>query len=147
LGLLQSFESPRQSFEIDGADAAEKFMLRNQRSMAEADQVWHAVEMHDGKWALTTRQGPEAMLVALGAGTDVDGPDPGELDDRAIAEVLAAFPRQQFKRQFTALLVAHCERKPNSQHGTWLEGLCRRHAAGWKEDTVESDIAAAPFAQ
>ena len=145
LGLLQSFESPKGSFENDGADAAERFMLQNQRSAAEADQVWHAIELHDGRWALTARQSPEAMLVALGAGTDVDGPDAAELDDRQIAEVLAAFPRQQFKSQFTTLVIAHCKRKPNSQHGTWLEGVCRRHAAGWREDSVEGDISNAPF--
>ncbi|MGH8232471.1 MAG: HD domain-containing protein [Steroidobacteraceae bacterium] len=144
LGLLPAFESPKKSFEIDGADRAEKFMLDRQQSAAAADQVWHAVEMHDGKWALTARQGPEAMLVALGAGTDVDGPDPGQLEQRQIAEVLAAFPRLQFKRRFTELLIEHCGRKPTSQRGTWLEGVCRRHAAG-ADDTVEQDIANAAF--
>ena len=142
LGLLQPFESARESFEIDGADAAEKFTRSHHRSAAEADQVWHAVELHDGKWALTARQGPEAKLVSLGAAADVYGPDPGEIEDRHIAEVLAAFPRQQFKRQFTSLLIAHCERKPNSQRATWLEGLCRAHASGVAADSVEQRIAA-----
>jgi hypothetical protein len=145
LGLLPGFESARESFEIDGADAAEKFMLGHHRSAGEADQVWHAVELHDGKWALTVRQGPEAMLVSLGAGADVDGPDPGELEDRQIAEVLAAFPRLQFKQRFTSLLIAHCERKPESQRATWLEGLCRSHAPGVHADSVEQRIAAANF--
>jgi HD domain len=147
LGLLQPFESAHGSFEIDGADAAEKFMLGQQRPPAEGDEVWHAVEMHDGKWALTARQGPEAMLVALGAGADVYGPDPGDFDSRQMAEVLAVFPRRQFKQRFTALLIAHCERKPNSQHGTWLEGVCRRHSAAVEEDAVEQKIAAAQFAE
>ncbi len=88
------------------------------------------------------------MLVALGAGTDVDGADPGELDARALDEVVAAFPRLRFKAQFTALLVAHCERKPTSQHGTWLEGLCRAHAPHPDpDDAVERHIAAAAFAE
>jgi hypothetical protein len=147
LGLLPPFETPTKSFEIDGADRAEKFMLESQQSRVAADAVWHAVEMHDGKWALTARQGPEAMLVALGAGTDVDGPDPGQLEQRQLAEVLMAFPRLQFKRRFTALLVEHCQRKPNSQRGTWLEGVCRRHAAGALDDTVEQDIANAAFSE
>jgi hypothetical protein len=147
LGLLQPYESAHGSFEIDGADAAEKFMLQRQRSAAEADRVWHAVEMHDGKWALTARQGPEAMLVALGAGTDVDGADPEELEARQVAEVVAAFPRRQFKQRFTSLLISHCERKPNSQHGTWLEGVCRLHATGVDADSVEQRIAAADFAE
>jgi len=147
LGLLPAFESARGSFEIDGADAAEKFVLEHHRSAAAGDKVWHAVEMHDGKWALTARQGPEAMLIALGAGTDVYGPDQAELDARQIAEVLTAFPRQQFKQRFTALLVAHCERKPNSQHETWLEGVCRQHNPGLEQDSVEQHIAAADFAE
>ena len=104
--------------------------------------------MHDGPWALTRRQGPEAMLVALGAGTDVDGPGPGELQAGEMQEVLAAFPRLQFKREFTALLIGHCERKPDSQQGTWLEGLCRAHAHGAKApQTVEAAIAAAPYSE
>jgi len=147
LGLLPPYESAHGSFEIDGADAAEKFMLQRQRSAAEADRVWHAVEMHDGKWALTARQGPEAMLVALGAGTDVDGADPEELEARQVTEVVAAFPRRQFKQRFTSLLIAHCERKPNSQHGTWLEGVCRLHGSGVDADSVEQRIAAANFAE
>jgi len=145
LGLLQPFESPLGSFEIDGADAAEKFMLTRHESAAQSDQVWHAVEMHDGKWALTARQGPEAMLVSLGAGADVYGADPGELEVRQIADVLAAFPRLQFKQRFTSLLIAHCERKPNSQRGSWLEGVCRKHAPAVEADTVEERIAAADF--
>jgi HD domain len=147
LGLLPAFESAHGSFEIDGADAAENFMLAHHRSAAEGDKVWHAVEMHDGKWALTARQGPEAMLVALGAGTDVYGPDQAELDARQIAEVLTAFPRQQFKQRFTSLLIAHCARKPNSQHETWLEGVCRKQNPGSEEDSVEQRIAAADFAE
>jgi hypothetical protein len=88
------------------------------------------------------------MLVALGAGTDVDGPDPGDLDPRALEEVVAAFPRLKFKQQFTALLVAHCERKPASQHGTWLESLCREHVPhATPDNAVEQEIATAAFAE
>jgi hypothetical protein len=148
LGLLPTFESSAGSFELDGAEAAERWVRAQHGSPAEADRVWHAVLMHDGAFALTRRQGPEAMLVALGAGTDVYGPDPGELDAPLMAEVLEALPRQKFKTQFTALLVAHCERKPASQRATWLEGLCRAHAAHpAPDDAVAQHIAAAAFAE
>jgi hypothetical protein len=148
LGLLPAFESAAGSFETDGANVAEHWVLQNRGTVSQADLVWHAVQMHDGAWALTRRQGPEAMLVALGAGTDVDGADPGELEAGAEAEVLAAFPRLQFKREFTALIAAHCERKPNSQRATWLEGSCRRHAQSpLPDDAVEKRIAAAAFSE
>ena len=104
LGLLPPFESPHASFETDGADAAERWLRGNGASAADTDLVWHEIQMHDGPWALTRRAGAEAQLVALGAGIDVDGPDPDELGQREIAEVVAAFPRLAFKREFTALL-------------------------------------------
>jgi hypothetical protein len=148
LGLLPEFESPKGSFEVDGANAAERWVRDSQGSAQEADVVWHAVEMHDGAFALTRRQGPEAMLVSSGAAIDVYGPDPGDLEERQIAEVVAAFPRLGFKRRFTALLIDHCGRKPDSQRATWLEGLCRAHATHpLPDEAVERHIAAASFGE
>jgi hypothetical protein len=147
LGLLPAFASEHGSFEIDGANAAERFGKSLGLSERSADVIWHSVEMHDGKWALTSRQGPEAMLVAAGAAADVDGPDPSIIDVRQAAEAVDAFPRLQFKARFTALLVDHCKRKPLSQRSTWLEGLCRRTAPAAWTDSVEDEIAAAPFVE
>ncbi len=146
LGLLPAFASPAQSFETDGADVAEHFALENGFGAAHANVIWHGVVLHDGRFALTRRAGPEAMLVALGAGADVDGPDLKTDDQkRQVAEIVAAFPRLHFKERFTALLIDHCHRKPLSQRGTWLEGLCRRQVPeAWKQ-TVEQEIAEAPF--
>ena len=147
LGLLPAFESPQLSFEIDGANAAERLALNAGASRQESDIVWHAVEMLDGKWPLTERQGPEAMLVSIGAGTDVVGPEPEFSDQRLLQEVLQAFPRLNFKKQFTSLLVAHCKRKPASQRATWLEGLCREQRPDAWTDTVEIEIAKSGFSE
>ncbi len=146
LGLVPAFASKSQSFEIDGANAAEKFARDNGLSVAEADIVWHGIAFHDVRFAITRRAGPEAMLVALGAGGDVV--DPGLSTDeekRQLADVVSAFPRLQFKQRFTALLIDHCKRKPISQQGTWLEGLCREQVPGAWNDTVEKTITAAPY--
>jgi hypothetical protein len=87
------------------------------------------------------------MLVAIGAGSDVDGPALATEDERRqMAEIVSAFPRLQFKRRFTELVVDHCKRKPTSQGGTWLEGLCREQVPGAWSDTVEAEIAGSPFA-
>jgi HD domain len=148
LGLLPAFESKLKSFEIDGADAAEKFARDNGFNASDADIVWHGIAFHDVRFSITRRAGPEAMLVALGAAGDVDGPDLATDDEKKqIAEVVAAFPRLQFKSRFTTLLVDHCKRKPTSQRGTWLEGLCREQVPGAWNDTVEKEIMAAPFAE
>jgi len=147
LGLLREFASPKGSFEIDGADQAEHLILANGLSAQEADVVWRAIVLHDVRFALTRRQGPEAMLVAIGAGSDVDGPDPGSIEARRTIEIVTAFPRLKFKQRFTALAVNHCKRKPLSQRGTWLEGLCREQVPSAWTTTVEQEIAAAPFSE
>jgi HD domain len=148
LGLLPAFASKARSFEVDGANLAEKFARDAGLSAADADIVWHGVAFHDVRFAITRRAGPEAMLVALGAGSDVDGPDlETEEEKKQMAEIVAAFPRLQFKKRFTSLVVDHCNRKPLSQHGTWLEGLCREQVPTAWTDTVASEIAAAPFAE
>jgi hypothetical protein len=147
LGLLPEFESSSASFEIDGANRAEQLMLQSGLTPRDADIVWHAIVLHDVRFALTRRQGPEAMLVAMGAGCDVDGPDTTMIDAARTAEIVAAFPRLQFKKQFTALAIEHCKRKPLSQRGTWLEGLCREQAPAAWNDTVEREIAQAPFTE
>jgi hypothetical protein len=148
LGLLPAFASESQSFEVDGATAAEKFARECGLSAADGNIVWHGVALHDGRFAITRRAGAEAMLVALGAGSDVDGPAlDTEEERRQMAEIVAAFPRLQFKRQFTSLLADQCKRKPKSQHGTWLEGLCREQVPAAWTDTVEKEIADAPFTE
>lgn len=147
LGLLPAFASQRGSFEIDGADRAEQLMLESGLATQDADRVWHAIVLHDARFALAKRQGPEAKLVAMGAGCDVDGPDPESIDSARTAEIVAAFPRLQFKKRFTALAIDHCKRKPLSQRGTWLEGLCREQAPAAWVDSVEHDIASAPFSE
>jgi hypothetical protein len=146
LGLLPAFTSKSQSFEIDGANAAEKWARDSGLSAEDAEIVWHGIAFHDVRFAITRRAGPEAMLVALGAGGDVDGPDlDTDVEKRQLGEVVAAFPRLKFKNRFTALLVDQCKRKPTSQRGTWLEGLCREQVPGAWNDTVEKEIMAAPY--
>ena len=147
LGLLPAFATASSSFEIDGANRAEQVMTESGLSPRDAAIVWHAIALHDVRFAITRRQGPEAMLVAMGAGCDVDGPDESAIEASQIKEIVSAFPRLQFKQRFTALAVDHCKRKPLSQRGTWLEGLCREQVPSAWTDTVEREIADAPFSE
>jgi len=147
LGLLKPFASPKGSFEIDGADRAARFARDNGAPVRDAEEIWHAIALHDTRFALIEHQGGTAMLVAMGAGSDVLGPDSGMIDGKRSEEILAAFPRLGFKKDFSALLTDHCQRKPLSQRGTWLEGLCRGTSPSAWSLKLEDEIAAAPFAE
>jgi len=147
LGLLRAFATEQGAFEIDGADRAEGFARESGASAQSSQDIWHAVALHDARFALVEHEPSTAMLVALGAGSDVFGPDADMIDPARSAEIVAAFPRLAFKKQFTELLVDHCRRKPLSQRGTWLEGLCRDTSpSAWTAKLVDA-IAAAPFAE
>lgn len=142
LGLLPAFASERGSFEIDGANRAEALMGAAGEPPAQGRMVWNAIVAHDMSAEYAAHQSAEAQLVGDGAGADVV--DPGELDRKAVEDVLRAFPRLQFKTRFTALLVDHCKRKPTSQIG-WLDGLCRATVPGAARGSVERSIAQAPY--
>jgi hypothetical protein len=143
-GLLPQFATPRSSFEIDGANRAETLLREAHRPADEGRLVWNAIVMHDMRGEYAEHQSPEARLVGDGAGADVVDPSP--LDSAAVAEVVRAFPRLQFKTRFTALLVDHCRRKPTVQIG-WLDGLCRATVPDAPRGSVEKTIASAPFAE
>jgi hypothetical protein len=144
LGLLPAFASAHGSFEIDGADRAEALLRAAGRPSEEGRRVWNAIVAHDMRSDYAAHQSPEAQLVNFGAAADVV--DPAGLDPAAVAEVLQAFPRQQFKTRFTAMLVDHCRRKPASQIG-WLDGLCRATVPAAPRGSVPAVIAAAPYAE
>jgi hypothetical protein len=144
VGLLAPFASGTGSFEIDGAERAERLAREHGASSAEARAVWNAIVMHDMRSAIAAHQSPEAVVLAAGAGADVAGPDRDEIDAATMSEVVAAFPRLQFKNRFIDLLAEHCRRKPGAQNGTWLEGFCRLHSAV-PDSATEQLIRAAPF--
>jgi hypothetical protein len=146
LGLLAEFASRNATFEIDGADRAEK-LIRDEGGSADAARgVWNAIVMHDMRFAIASHQSPEAVVLAAGAGTDVIGPDEDLISAAAVREVVAAFPRLQFKERFIALLADHCQRKPGAQSGTWLEGFCRQHSA-FPDSGTEHAIRSASFTE
>jgi hypothetical protein len=146
LGLVQAMASPRFSFEVDGANKAEEFVKANGGSPEQARVVWNAIVMHDIGRQYQAHQSHEALLLGAGAGGDVDGVDPKVIPPATVAEVLAAYPRLQFKRRFTAAAIDHCKRKPDSQIG-WLETLCIKIVPNIDRGSVEEEIASAPFAE
>jgi hypothetical protein len=146
LGLVPQFASATASFEIDGANRAEAFLRENGAAPAAQRTAWNAIAMHDMGRAFEAHQGPEALLLGAGAGSDVDGPDPAAIPPAVVARVLEAFPRRGFKLGFTALAVDHCRRKPISQSG-WLDNLCREVSPNAHRGSVREEIAGAPFTE
>jgi hypothetical protein len=143
LGLIEQYSSKDAPFEIDGADAAKRFLRQRGFAATKAEVVWDAIAMHTS--AMSDRKGPEVALVGAGAGTDVFGGHLRLLSPDAVAAVLTRFPRLHFNAGFEHILLDYCHRKPLAQSGTWTDELCRSHVHGVAFPSIERGLKASPF--
>jgi hypothetical protein len=147
LGLVPTFAKPENTFEVDGANAAEAFARSQGAPRSESSAVWSAIAMHTLRQQFIARQPGEVLVVSSGAGTDFAGPDRADIDQGRVDEIVAAFPRLQFKSRFLALLTGHCRLKPNSQRATWLESFCHATVPQTPVPSIASALANAPFTE
>ncbi|MET8044367.1 HD domain-containing protein [Micromonospora sp. NPDC005215] len=117
LGLTGPYRSSDLRFEVDGARAAERFLLDHGRSPAEAHKVWLAIALHTTP-GVPEHLDPEIALVTAGVETDVLGIGYRDLDPVRIAEVTAAHPRPNFKRQILAAFTKGVAHRPQTTFGT-----------------------------
>jgi hypothetical protein len=99
-----------KTFEDNGAQLAQTFVLARGFSADRADKVAKAILLHAGGAGGT---GPDIEFVMQGAGQDVLGPEPEQLTDEQLAAIERAIPRLHFKEEFLALMKDHVERTKN----------------------------------
>ncbi|MDH6679450.1 hypothetical protein M2284_003672 [Rhodococcus sp. LBL1] len=117
LGLTSAYATKDQRFELDGADAARKFLLEHGRSEQEARNVWLAIALHTTP-EIPLRLAPEVAVVTLGVETDVLGLDLDEITDVQRAEVVAAHPRPDFKNKILHAFYDGMVNRPDTTFGT-----------------------------
>lgn len=117
LGLTKRYRSSALRFELDGANAAQEFLVQRGVDEADADKVWLSIALH------TTPEvpqflGPEIALVTAGVETDVLGIDRDELAPEDLAAVTAAHPRPDFKQRILTAFNDGMRHRPHSTFGT-----------------------------
>jgi predicted HD phosphohydrolase len=134
IGLVSRFDTGR-CFEDDGAAAATELAAaegwpdERREALAEAIRLHVAID-------IALEDGPEAYLLWHATGLDVTGHRYDELRSETVDEVLAAYPRLDFKQGFTGLIAYQAVSKPIPN--CWAV----RATAG----RIGERIAAAPFA-
>jgi len=119
-------------YEVDGAIAAEGLVVEAGEPEAHARTIYDAIALHNEE-TLPPDPASEVVLLWDSAGTDVTGHRFADVRPEIIPGVLAAHPRLDFKRAFTALLVDQASRKPTCPAAEMI-------AAG-----ILDEIAQAPF--
>ncbi|MDA9509302.1 phosphohydrolase [Bradyrhizobium sp. CCBAU 11386] len=143
LGLSPSHAADKR-FEVDGADAASRFLAENKYPKSKAEIVWDAIALHSLADIADRRQ-PEVALVHFGAHVDVMGLRMDEIPPSLIDDTLALYPRIGMKAAFTEALAEVARKKPHTAIGTGLADIGRRLVHGLEIPNVCDIIHAAPF--
>jgi hypothetical protein len=143
LGLSESHAADKR-FEVDGADAASRFLLENGYPKSKADVAWDAIALH-ALADIADRRQPEVALVHFGAHVDVMGLRMEEITPSLIDDTLALYPRIGMKAAFTEALAEVAKMKPHTAIGTGLADIGRRLVHGLEIPNVCDIIYAAPF--
>lgn len=144
LGLTSQFEGDLP-FEIQGAEAARKFLTAQGVTQEKAEMIWDGIAMHASFIGSFKR--PEIALVGEGAGADVLGPDPAEVPADKVAETLAAFPRLKFKEQFLKTCADVVSRHPRGASRSFMRDIGERYVPNFHPRNFCDLMEKAPFAE
>src|SRR5258708_484127 len=125
LGLTDEFTAD-QRFEVDGADAASRFLEANGYAESKAQLVWDAIALHSST-GIADRKEAEVALVCMGAHIDVMGLWIEELTPDLVDDVLELYPRMGFKAAFHAALAEVARKKPQTTLVPGLADITRPH--------------------
>lgn len=142
LGLTDHARGPRR-FEVEGADAARQFLGQRGLPHDKAWMVHDTIMLHTMDHNLYRQ--PEARMVQAGILLDVIGVGIDALDPRAVAAVVAAFPRLGFKREFSQLLRREAEEKPLTHPFHPCTMMAHHCLGGVQVPDARPMIAGAPF--
>jgi hypothetical protein len=143
LGLSEDYAADKR-FEVDGADAANKFLHAHDYPKAKIDVVWDAIALH-ATADIAERREPEVALVHFGAHVDVMGFRMDEISPQLIDDTIALYPRLGFKKAFTEALAEVARKKPHTAIGTGLADIGRRLVPGLEIPNVCDLLLGAPF--
>ena len=110
IGLVPAYDTGG-CFEIDGADAAERFVREGGQPDDRARAIHDVIAQHMLE-ELPPKPAPEVALLWDSTGTDVTGYRFTDVRPEIIPGLLAAYPRLDFKREFATLFVDQASRKP-----------------------------------
>ena len=117
LGLTPQHSSAQERFEVDGANAARKFLRSHGIPQADVDTVWTAIALHTTP-GIPGHMPPVVALVTAGVEMDVLGLNYPEYSDAERDAVVRAHPRgSQFKEDIIQAFYDGIRRKPDTTFG------------------------------
>lgn len=142
LGLTDRFEGDHP-FEIEGAEAARRFLEEHGYDKNKVGIVWDGIAMHTS--AIGQFKQPEVALVGEGAGADVIEPDFSAIKKADIEDVVTAFPRLSFKNAFVGNCADVIRRHPRAASSSFMRDIRERYLPEFHSRNICDLIQQSPF--
>ncbi|MET0473602.1 MAG: HD domain-containing protein [Mycobacterium sp.] len=128
-GTADRYDGPAR-FEIEGADAAAKFLQQCGWGAAEIDPIWEAIALHTTP-GIPERRGPIAHYLRRGVGIEFGSRELRASHAASVAEAEARYPRAHLEEVLQALVVEQALRRPQKATApSWAADLVRHHQPG-----------------
>jgi hypothetical protein len=142
LGLTERFEGDAP-FEIQGAEAAKRFLEEHAYAKEKIGIVWDGIAMHPS--AIGQYKQSEIALVGQGAGADVIEPDFSQIQKSNVEEIVKAFPRLKFKEAFVKTCADVVRKHPRGASSSFMRDIRDRYAPEFHPRNFCDRVEQAPF--
>jgi hypothetical protein len=144
LGLVDAYHTETKRFEVDGADAAREFLKSHGIPGPKTDLVWEAIALHTTP-GIPQYMRPEIALTNAGVLVDVVGIGHDEYTPEQRKQVIAAFPRGDFKNEFIKAQTCSALKKPLTTFGTVNFDFVEYHDPTFQKPNVCTRIHNTPW--
>ena len=145
IGLVEGHRSEHDRFEVDGANAAREFLRAHAIPDGSIRVVWDAIALHTTP-GIPQHKEPEVALVTAGVELDVLGIGYDDLTGAQRDEVLAAFPRVDFKHRIIEAFGTGLAHRPETAFGNVKADVLERTLPGYVRPNFCNMILGSKFA-
>ena len=144
LGLLETFSSATDRFEVDSANAVRQFLEHRGVPTARIQTAWDAIALHTTP-GIAAYKPLEVELLYNGVGLDVLGIGYETFPENLRTSVVAEYPRMNFKQDIARAFLGGFEHKTQSTEGTCNEDICSHFIRDYRRSNFYEQIQHSPF--
>lgn len=146
LGLTKKYSSTDLRFEVDGANAARDFLRSHGLPEQSLQLVWDTIALHT-TIGIAEHKEAEVALMYSGVGLDVMGDGYENLSTANREEIVAAFPRQDFKNKIIPTFFSGFEHKTETTFGNIKADVCAFMIPNFKRTNFCDCILHSPWSE
>lgn len=144
MGLLKQFSSAEDRFEVDGANAVRQFLEHHSVPTDRIQVAWDAISLHTTP-GIVQYKAIEVELLYNGVGLDVLGIGYETFPEAMRKQIVAQYPRVDFKQEIAKAFLGGFEHKTQTAEGTCNEDICSHFIRNYKRSNFYEQIQNSQF--